>query len=34
MVLPKRKKAKQVNVDSAEAVTTMVIDVDLKRISM
>jgi hypothetical protein len=29
--LPKKKKAKQVNVDLAEAVTTMVIDVDFKK---
>jgi hypothetical protein len=28
---PKKKKARQVNVDSVEAVTTMVIDVDLEK---
>jgi hypothetical protein len=31
MASPKKKKARQVNVDLAEAVTTMVIDVHLEK---
>jgi hypothetical protein len=31
MASPKKEKARQVNADSAEAVTTMVIDVDLEK---